>query len=376
MGCRTREPRADRRNLTHAWHALDRGEPIMTERTQKTSSILAFAKRPAKPPPVAVKPPESRSVRIGGETAAAPYDVTGRPELDVPSHSGWRMERPRGPAYQDELPIAEAVRFQRILVPVDLSARSVDAARYAASLGRQLGSRLIFVHALQDTWPLREAEKRVRDQVMTFAGGTASTLVIREGAVASVILQVARAERADLVFMPTRGTPALTRLFDRSVTAELLRSAPCPVWADLEEPVARPRTPIQNIVCGLSLGPRSVSVLRWAAAFARLFQANLTIVHASANLESMPAYPCDSEWRHWVHQMACDDMRAVQEAAGTQAEVRLEQGPPREAVPGIAVRLAADLLVIGKSPRRRFLGDLRTLSYDLVCRAPCPVVSV
>ena len=63
-------------------------------------------------------------------------------------------------------------------------------------------------------------------------------------------------------------------------------------------------------------------------------------------------------------------------AAGTDAEVWLESGRPLAAIPPVAERLRADLLVIGKSPRRRRLRNLRALSYDMVVRAPCPVVSV
>ncbi len=102
----------------------------------------------------------------------------------------------------------------------------------------------------------------------------------------------------------------------------------------------------------------------------------MTVIHTSKSLESMPAYPCDGEWRLWVKRTARDDISALQKAAGTQADVWIEPGPPLEAIPSVAESLRADLLVIGKSPRRRLLNGLRTMSYDMVCRAPCPVASV
>ena len=74
--------------------------------------------------------------------------------------------------------------------------------------------------------------------------------------------------------------------------------------------------------------------------------------------------------------MASDDIRALQTGLGTDAEVWLESGRPLAAIPPLADQLRADLLVIGKSPQKRFLGDLRTLSYEIACRAPCPVASV
>ena len=51
---------------------------------------------------------------------------------------------------------------RNILVPVDLSSRSIGAARYAASLAREFKSELVFVHALQNGWPLGDAAKAVR----------------------------------------------------------------------------------------------------------------------------------------------------------------------------------------------------------------------
>ncbi len=74
--------------------------------------------------------------------------------------------------------------------------------------------------------------------------------------------------------------------------------------------------------------------------------------------------------------MARDDIGMLQKAAGTHADVWLEPGHPLLAIPSVAETVHADLLVIGKSPQRRFLSGVRTMSYDMVCRAPCPVASV
>jgi nucleotide-binding universal stress UspA family protein len=265
---------------------------------------------------------------------------------------------------------------RKILVPVDLSSRSIGAARYATSLAREFNSELIFVHALQNGWPLGDAAKEVQDVITGTQDTTQTRFLIREGAPAAVILDSARSENVDLIVMPTRGVPVLYRLFDGSITAQVLRAAHCPVWAGVDDLSSHSRMPIRTILCGLSLGPRASSVLRWAAGLARQLKANLTVIHTSKSLASMPGYPCDGEWRLWVKKMAKDDIRALQKAAGTHADVWLEPGPPLVAIPSVAESLRADLLVIGKSPQRRLLGDLRTMSYDMVCRTPCPVASV
>jgi nucleotide-binding universal stress UspA family protein len=263
----------------------------------------------------------------------------------------------------------------RILVPVDLSSRSIGASRYAAALGKEFHSELVFVHALQNGWPLGDAAREVRDAI-TGMEGTPSRFVIREGAPAAVILEAARTENPDLILMPTRGAPVLYRLFDGSITAQVLRAAQCPVWAGVNDLSSHACRPIRTILCGLSLGPRAGSVLRWAAGLARKLKATLTVIHTSKSLESAPGYPCDGEWRLWVKSTAKADISELQKAAGSHADVWLEHGPPLVAIPPVAESLRADLLVIGKSPQRRFLGDMRTMSYDIVCRTPCPVASV
>lgn len=265
---------------------------------------------------------------------------------------------------------------RKILVPVDLSSRSVGAARYAASLGSEFNSELVFVHALENGWPLSDAARDVRDVVMAIQGSTPSRFIIREGAPVPVILEAAKTEGVDLILMPTRGVPILSRLFERSITVQVLRAASCPVWAGVDDLSTLSGRPIRTILCGLSLGPRTGSVLRWAAGLARQLKATLTVVHTSTSLESMPAYPCNGEWRLWVKRTAREDISALQKEAGTHADVWLEAGPPLAAISSVAETLRADLLVIGKSPQRRVLGDLRTMSYDMVCRAPCPVASV
>ena len=266
--------------------------------------------------------------------------------------------------------------FNKLLVPVDLSPRSIGAARYAVSLGSELGSELVYVHALRNGRPLGDAERDIQSEIMKIQGIAPCRFVVQEGAPVPVILDAARTEETDLILMPTRGVPVLSRLIGRSITAQVLRAASCPVWAGFDDLSSLSRRPIRTILCGLSLGPRTGAVLRWAAGLARRLKASLTVIHTDKAMESMPGYPCDGGWRLWFKRIAREEISALQAEAGTKADVWLEPGRPLVAIPSVAESLRADLLVIGKSPQRRLLGDLRTMSYDLVCRAPCPVASV
>ncbi|HWQ54486.1 MAG TPA: universal stress protein [Bryobacteraceae bacterium] len=263
----------------------------------------------------------------------------------------------------------------KILLQVDLSERSLGAAIYAKSLAAELRAELVFLHALQRGWPLATAEKNVRDRILD-AAGHAHRFLFREGSPVSVILNTAEVERVNLILVPARGTPALSRFFGHSTTAQVLRGAHCAVWVGLDNLPPLSNRPIRNVLCGLSLGPRASAILCWSAALAARFDARLSVIHASTALESNPRLPFDEEWRIWLNKITRDDIRALQTGVGTDAEVWLEPGTPLTAIPPLADHVRADLLVIGKSPHRRFFGDLRTLSYDIACRVGCPVASV
>lgn len=294
----------------------------------------------------------------------------------APLETGAKLRPTIGNAPGDRLLQSAGMKpITRILVPVDLSARSLQAAAYAASLAGEFGSDLVFLHVLRNEWPLRPAEQEVRARIAAEAGG-GRRFLIRDGQPAAVILRTAESENADLILIPTRGRPAKSRLFGGSVAARVLREARCAVWAGLDDLWPLSGRPIRNILCGLSLGSRASTVLRWSAALAKRLGASLSIVHASTALEPNPALPCDREWRFRFEEMVRDEIRTLQFAAGTDAAVWLLPGKPLKAIPPLAGHLRADLLVLGKSPRRRFLEDLRTLSFAIACRAPCPVASV
>ncbi|GEM_PF-173348 len=349
----------------------------MSHHTEVRAQEKSLRKGSAKPPPAVRDPREAAVFQSLDEPRLLFEDPDPRASLPLGDWFPDRREHARRLFTEEPLPEAsDMVQVRRILVPVDFTPKSAGVARYAASLVREFNSEVVFVHAVQNRRADGGVRKDSRDMLTGIQGSTPSRILICEGEPVPVILEAARMEAADLILMPTRGMPKLSRLFDRSITAQVLRAAHCPVWAGVDDLTDHSARPIRNILCGISLGPRTGIVLRWAANLARRLSATLTVVHTSKGLQPMPSYPSDGEWRLRIEKAAREDISALQKAAGTHADVWLEPGPALTAIPPLAETLHADLLVIGKSPQRRLLGDLRTTSYDLVCKAPCPVVSV
>ena len=134
-----------------------------------------------------------------------------------------------------------------ILVPVDFSAHSEEAVRYAVGLAKRFGSTLHLLHAYhlpvevatpdtiavpRDFWAsLREAASRKLGEAAEKATveGVKVEMLLTEGAPAPAITQAAERLHADLIVMGTRGLTGLKHVLLGSVAERVLRTAPCPV---------------------------------------------------------------------------------------------------------------------------------------------------
>lgn len=223
----------------------------------------------------------------------------------------------------------------KILVPVDLRPQSVEVAMYASSLAQRFSAQLLFLHSSRIEWALDHDQIAVRDTILNLTART-DRLLFRRGAPTRVIIETARAEEVDLILMASRAKPFLTRLFDGSTTAQVLRKAPCPVWAALDSLLPLTTRPIRSIVC-----EAGGDVLDFATRIADRFDARVFIREASRIVELTPVY----EGPH--------------RAAALLAEpVDIDE---------------PDLLVTPRSPDPKLFGDLRTTAYHHAARSLRPV---
>ena len=136
-----------------------------------------------------------------------------------------------------------------ILVPLDFSAPSREALRYACGLADAVGASLHVLHAVQtplmpggsielplpDPWLIEQLEEEGRtllDASLTDAQKQAyrAVLVQRSGDAGREILDYVR-ERGDidLIVMATHGRGGISRFMMGSVADHVIREAPCPV---------------------------------------------------------------------------------------------------------------------------------------------------
>jgi nucleotide-binding universal stress UspA family protein len=157
------------------------------------------------------------------------------PILTVPPHAA---EPPSGPP-----------PFQRILCPIDFSARSLQAFGFALALARRAGGMLTLLHAIE--WLAEEEEPRTHTafevseylrHLVEQARGRLDSLLAAEttaGCEVEPVVVVARAykatletaseRQADLIVMGAQGRGAVGLALFGSTTQHVLRGAECPV---------------------------------------------------------------------------------------------------------------------------------------------------
>ncbi len=151
-----------------------------------------------------------------------------------------------------------AIRFpRRFLIPTDGGPASAAAARLGIRLARTMEASVLAVSVVDprvargyaavdllryDVRAAAEAQARHAVEAVAHEArkvGVRCRTVVRHGPVPATLLAEARAYRAGLLVMGTRGHTGLKRLVRGSVAAAVAAKAPCP--ALLVPPAARAR---------------------------------------------------------------------------------------------------------------------------------------
>jgi nucleotide-binding universal stress UspA family protein len=284
----------------------------------------------------------------------------------------------------------------KILLPIDFSPRSTEAADAAAAVAERFGSEIVLLHILAPGFnpPLptsaqikllhgfarEEAEEKMNEFRSKEWRHLAVKRVLEEGAdPARKIVEYASSEHVDLIMMPTHGYGPFRRLLIGSVTAKVLHDASCLVWTAAHTPDMASGVPAQprRIACAVDLGPQSRSILGWASQLCWEFGAPLSLIHVVPSLDPrLQDYGLSPEWRGYVINEAKAELARLLETAGANGDIHIEIGPIVGAVTDAAREVRADLLVIGRSNHHGIAGRLPTNAYAIIRESPCPVLGV
>jgi nucleotide-binding universal stress UspA family protein len=203
--------------------------------------------------------------------------------------------------------------------------------------------------------------------------------VVLEGDPGQEIARYAKAAGCDLIVMPTHGYGPFRRFLLGSVTAKVLHDAPCPVWTGphLEEAPAYPSITFNKVLCAVDLGPQSRAVLEWGAGFARVYGAELAVVHAiPSSTVALGGIYFDPPWSEQVRTESQSLIKFMLQEIGAQGNIVIRSGEAPHIARAVAQDTGANLLVIGRGHLEGVLGRLRTHAYAILRDSPCPVAAI
>jgi nucleotide-binding universal stress UspA family protein len=136
--------------------------------------------------------------------------------------------------------MAELRKFLKVLVAVDGSEYSMNAAEYAISIAKQFGSQLIALHVITldiISPQMEEIKKNAQEyfEKIRRIGDKANwdiplrTELIASSSAVGGIIDFAEKENVDLIVVGTRGKSGFKKLLLGSVASGIVNYAHCPV---------------------------------------------------------------------------------------------------------------------------------------------------
>ena len=280
-----------------------------------------------------------------------------------------------------------AVTFERILVPTDFSEISQRALEYAKVIARLGNSELLLVHVpppidlitppeaawvdLSEVQSLHEEQLEQSGAALRSEGYRTHAISVT-GPLCDELLSTVKQYKADLIVLGTHGKKGLARLLLGSDAEAVLRQAHCPVLSvgpavpHLQDKAWR----IREIVCAMTLEPRSAEVVAYAHKLAALHQAELVLFHVKSSSDAED----EAGWVSFEEAF----YRYVPEDFGKRSQLRTRvASSPGTSIVDLAKQRGSDLIVMGARPASLVATHLaRGTAAKVVAEAPCPVMTL
>jgi nucleotide-binding universal stress UspA family protein len=281
--------------------------------------------------------------------------------------------------------------FSNILFPTDFSDASEAALPYAQAFAQLYGSRIIVTHAVTPPPPVflpmepiplemdadwYDAQKRLRQFLEADAlHDTTHQGVVERGELWNVIDDVIRRHSADLVILGSHGKHGFAKLVLGSASEQIFRQASCPVLTIGPKVVPPPTgvTGFRRIIFATDFSAGSLGALPYALSLAEENQASLILLHV------IPLVPLQhQESVSGNAQARLEELIPPDAGDWCRPEIVVRFEFPAEAILKLARERQADLIVMGVHKGAPFASAHLpwAIAYEVVCRAPCPVLTV
>jgi len=289
--------------------------------------------------------------------------------------------------------VVPSISVQRILLATDFSTASEKAAFYARALAKRFSSLVEVAHVFDPSrvatyedavleLPVGERRRSSRDSLEQLrnqfvSNGVETRTISLEGHhPASELLRVAKEQQIDLIVAGTTSTHGVERLLLGSTAEQLIRNATCPVLTVGPYTALIGESPLafQTIICATDLTPRAAKAAFFAVSFAEDSGGRLYLCHVcDSNIEnSTQDAPSKKTFESLLRKMI---PRSSYDWCNPECIV--EHGDVSEAILSLAIRVKADLIVLGARHSSFWLTHVeRGLTSELLAKAPCPVMTV
>lgn len=285
-----------------------------------------------------------------------------------------------------------ALKIKKIILPVDFPNTSPGLLHQTAALAHHFHSEVVILHVL--TAPSHEtsaresgleltgwgmlkkttigAQENLDRSLVPEFGDLAIQSVVVKGNPVQAFVQVAQAEKADLIMMSSQGLTFSQFLLHPGIA----KVNDCPIWTSPqveESPVHE--FVIRNILCAVDFDPHSHTTLSWAAQMAAEFGAHLTLAHVTASLKRWGpggSY-VDPEWKEPLVGEASQHLEKLRHDWGIEADIFIGNGDMSKVLSQAAKQTKADLLVNECYP---YCGNLGLHGFSIISALPIPVLSV
>ena len=290
------------------------------------------------------------------------------------------------------------LNIDTILFPTDFSDVAEGAFAHAAHLALQYNATIhvfnvVGPDAENATNPMdflsvdpaeEDAVQHVEVQTVTQERGTVPIVYAQTDSDSPADAIVDRTDEydIDLVVMGTHGRRGMERLLSGSVSEEVVRRAPCPVFTVLARDENGTGPQINRVLAPVDLSDQSEQVLNHAVALAESYAAPLDLLHVVEEAAYPNVYGLDPLTPSLPNVQ--DRAREALETLASEVDLRTDPvnvhvlaGNAARDIVEFAEDNAADLIVMathGRTGLDRFL--IGSVAEKVVRRAPCPVFTI
>ena len=284
------------------------------------------------------------------------------------------------------------IPLKSILFLTDFSKPSEVALPFAVAVARGYGAKIYALHVIApaphvDTTPALTAvaiESEVENSKAAMvrvksglAGLWHETIVEQGSGIWPAVEQVIKDHAIDLVVLATHGRAGAEKFLLGSVAEEIFRQANCAVMT--VGPKVKGETAsevdLKNILFATDFGHGAEKAAAYAFSLAQEHAARLTILHV---IQEATAFTEESVRRQ--REFTVEKMRHLVPPGAEdwcKPEFKATFGEAAEEIVTLARETNADLIVMGAKARKSLAGHVPvTIAYNVVVKAPCPVLTV